>query len=294
MNRGGVYKINKLIEVKNLNFSVYDEETEKNTYILKNINLEIYKKEFIVILGKNGSGKSTLVKHFNGMLVPTSGDVIVDGISTRDNDKFCDIRQKVGIVFQNPDNQIVSSIVEEDVAFGLENLGVDREKMISAVDKALHSVGMYNFKKSSSNMLSGGQKQRVAIAGILAMNPECIVFDEPTSMLDPEGRKEVIGTIQNLNRKNGTTIVLITHNIEEIFCADRVIIMEDGCLVSQGTPEQILSDMSYVKMLGLKTTQSIDFLCKLSERGIKIPFLTANENKCVNMIVKFLEDKGCR
>ncbi len=283
-----------MIELRNVSFSAYDEETSQNNYILKEINLNIYKREFVVILGKNGSGKSTLVKHFNGVLIPTSGDVVADGINTKDEDKFCEIRQKIGMVFQNPDNQIVSSVVEEDVAFGLENLGIPRREMVSLVDNALKCVGMYDFKKSSPNMLSGGQKQRIAIAGVLAMNPECIVFDEPTSMLDPEGRKEVVDTIQNLKKGNGTTIVLITHNIEEIFCADRVIIMDSGRIVSEVTPYEILLDKNYMRMLGLKATQSIDLFYKLAGRGINLPFLTADEDKCADMIVEFLEEKKCR
>ena len=293
-NKGMWYKIDKLIEIKDLNFSIYDEENKRYSHILKDINLNIYKKEYVVILGKNGSGKSTLVKHFNGMLLPTMGDVFVKGINTKDNKKSSEIRQRVGMVFQNPDNQIVSDVVEEDVAFGLENLGIPREKMVEFVDNALKNVGMYDFKKGSTNMLSGGQKQRVAIAGILAMSPECIVFDEPTSMLDPVGRKEVNKVIYNLNKENGTTVVLITHNIEEIFCADRVIIMEDGHIVSQGTPEGILSGVEHTAALGINTNQVIDLVYELRGKGFNASFVTSDKDKCADMIVDILEEKRCR
>lgn len=284
--------INSFISVRNLNF-FYNTKNTNSRQALKDINLDINKGEFIAILGNNGCGKSTLIKHLNGLLIPTSGDVIIDGINTKDEEKSMQTRQKIGIIFQNPDNQIVSSIVEEDVAFGPENLGIKREEIIDSIDRALESVGMLNFKKHDIYKLSGGQKQRVAIAGILSMNPEFIVLDEPTSMLDPRGRKEVLDTIINLNKNFKNSIILITHDIEEAFNADRIIIMENGSIISDNPSQEILEDIDYIRSLNLGLTQSMDLIFKLKKFGIKIPSEAVSENKCVKVLKTLLEGKQC-
>ncbi len=274
-------------------FSVFDEEKEKEISILKNINLNVNSGEFLVILGKNGSGKSTLIKQLNGVLLPTSGDVLVNGINTKDEERICEIRQKIGMVFQNPDNQIVSSLVEEDVAFGPENLGFSRNKILESVEKALKAVDAYDLKNFSVDMLSGGQKQRIAIAGVLAMDPECIILDEPTSMLDPKGRNEVLSTIVKLNKENSTTIILITHNVEEIFFSDRVIIMDSGKLVFNKKPKEILSNLEYAEALGISTSQVLDLVRRLNEKGFSFPIVTSEE-ECAENISKVLGGVVCR
>lgn len=274
-------------------FSVFDEEKEKEISILKNINLNVNSGEFLVILGKNGSGKSTLIKQLNGVLLPTSGDVLVNGINTKDEERICEIRQKIGMVFQNPDNQIVSSLVEEDVAFGPENLGFSRNKILESVEKALKAVDAYDLKDFSVDMLSGGQKQRIAIAGVLAMDPECIILDEPTSMLDPKGRNEVLSTIVKLNKENSTTIILITHNVEEIFFSDRVIIMDSGKLVFNKKPKEILSNLEYAEALGISTSQVLDLVRRLNEKGFSFPIVTSEE-ECAENISKVLGGVVCR
>lgn len=274
-------------------FSVFDEEKEKEISILKNINLNVNSGEFLVILGKNGSGKSTLIKQLNGVLLPTSGDVLVNGINTKDEERICEIRQKIGMVFQNPDNQIVSSLVEEDVAFGPENLGFSRNKILESVEKALKVVDAYDLKNFSVDMLSGGQKQRIAIAGVLAMDPECIILDEPTSMLDPKGRNEVLSTIVKLNKENSTTIILITHNVEEIFFSDRVIIMDSGKLVFNKKPKEILSNLEYAEALGISTSQVLDLVRRLNEKGFSFPIVTSEE-ECAENISKVLGGVVCR
>lgn len=274
-------------------FSVFDEEKEKEISILKNVNLNVNSGEFLVILGKNGSGKSTLIKQLNGVLLPTSGDVLVNGINTKDEERICEIRQKIGMVFQNPDNQIVSSLVEEDVAFGPENLGFSRNKILESVEKALKVVDAYDLKNFSVDMLSGGQKQRIAIAGVLAMDPECIILDEPTSMLDPKGRNEVLSTIVKLNKENSTTIILITHNVEEIFFSDRVIIMDSGKLVFNKKPKEILSNLEYAEALGISTSQVLDLVRRLNEKGFSFPIVTSEE-ECAENISKVLGGVVCR
>lgn len=274
-------------------FSVFDEEKEKEISILKNVNLNVNSGEFLVILGKNGSGKSTLIKQLNGVLLPTSGDVLVNGINTKDEERICEIRQKIGMVFQNPDNQIVSSLVEEDVAFGPENLGFSRNKILESVEKALKAVDAYDLKDFSVDMLSGGQKQRIAIAGVLAMDPECIILDEPTSMLDPKGRNEVLSTIVKLNKENSTTIILITHNVEEIFFSDRVIIMDSGKLVFNKKPKEILSNLEYAEALGISTSQVLDLVRRLNEKGFSFPIVTSEE-ECAENISKVLGGVVCR
>ena len=257
-----------LIEVKNVTFE-FEADDNKAT-ILKDFNLQIKSGSFTVILGHNGSGKSTLAKLLNGLYKPTSGNVFVDGIDTLDETQEIEVKRRVGLVFQNPDNQLVASIVEEDVAFGPENLGHTPELIRAEVDEALKAVDMYDLRKSTPHRLSGGQKQRIAIAGIIAMKPKCIVLDEPTAMLDPKGRAEIISTIKKLNRENGITIVLITHFMEEAVDADRVIVMDDGKIVADSTPKDIFSNISLLKEVGLDVPQTTELLYRLKKGGIDI------------------------
>lgn len=258
------------IEIKNVDFFYNDGEEKRE--ILKNFSAHIEKGSFTVILGRNGSGKSTLAKLMNGLYKPSNDDgrVLVDGIDTRDEKSEMEIRRRVGLVFQNPDNQLVASIVEEDVAFGPENLGMAPEETRKRVDEALKSVGMYDFRKSTPHHLSGGQKQRVAIAGIIAMRPECLILDEPTAMLDPKGRAEVMDVITRFNKEYGMTIVLITHFMEEAESADRVLLLNDGEIISDGTPKEIFSDIDTLEKAGLDVPQTTELLYKLKQNGIDI------------------------
>ena len=280
-----------LIEFKNVNFSYVvddDEENKVTVDVLKNFNLTIEKGSFVAILGHNGSGKSTTAKLINGINIAQSGEVIVDGQKVEDNDTIFDIRRKVGMVFQNPDNQIVSSIVEEDVAFGVENLGVEPKEIRERVDNALKTVGMYEHRLKAPNKLSGGQKQRVAVAGIIAMNPMCIVLDEPTAMLDPSGRREVMNTVKKLNKEEGITIVLITHYMDEAVQADRVVVMDDGQIKLDDTPRNVFAKVDEIKALGLDVPQSTELVYRL---GIKCENTVLNANECVDLFKKTLEAK---
>lgn len=280
-----------LIEFKNVNFSYVvddDEENKVTVDVLKNFNLTIEKGSFVAILGHNGSGKSTTAKLINGINTAQSGEVIVDGQKVEDNDTIFDIRRKVGMVFQNPDNQIVSSIVEEDVAFGVENLGVDPKEIRERVDNALKTVGMYEHRLKAPNKLSGGQKQRVAVAGIIAMKPMCIVLDEPTAMLDPSGRREVMNTVKKLNKEEGITIVLITHYMDEAVQADRVVVMDDGQIKLDDTPRNVFAKVDEIKALGLDVPQSTELVYRL---GIKCENTVLNANECVDLFKKTLEAK---
>lgn len=273
---------NKFIEVKNVTFQYDGEETEKKAAV-KNINLSFERGSFNVVLGHNGSGKSTLAKLLNGMIKPDSGEVFVDGLNTLDENNEYEIRRRLGLVFQNPDNQIICTIVEEDVAFGPENLGVEPKEIRRRVDDALSAVGMSEFAKAAPHQLSGGQKQRIALAGILAMEPECIVLDEPTAMLDPIGRKEVISAITKLNREKGITIILITHFMEEAENADRVIVMNRGEVIADGKPNDIFSKSELLQKAGLALPQTSELLTLLRNRGFDVdtgiisPELTAKE-----------------
>ncbi len=280
-----------LIEFKNVNFSYVvddDEENKVTVDVLKNFNLTIEKGSFVAILGHNGSGKSTTAKLINGINIAQSGEVIVDGQKVEDNDTIFDIRRKVGMVFQNPDNQIVSSIVEEDVAFGVENLGVEPKEIRERVDNALKTVGMYEHRLKAPNKLSGGQKQRVAVAGIIAMKPMCIVLDEPTAMLDPSGRREVMNTVKKLNKEEGITIVLITHYMDEAVQADRVVVMDDGQIKLDDTPRNVFAKVDEIKALGLDVPQSTELVYRL---GIKCKNTVLNANECVDLFKKTLEAK---
>lgn len=251
---------------------IYKRHEEMEEHIaLKEVTLKVNKGEFLVIIGHNGSGKSTLAKHFNAILVPSEGHIIVDGIDTRDSKRLWEIRQNAGMVFQNPDNQIVATIVEEDVAFGPENIGVPSAEIRKRVDNALKTVNMLEYAQHGPHLLSGGQKQRVAIAGILAMKPKCIILDEPTAMLDPSGRREVIETIKRLNREENITIVLITHFMEEAVDADRVVVMEHGEVVMEGTPRKVFSRVREIKSMGLDVPEMTELAHELRENGINIP-----------------------
>lgn len=260
-----------IITVDNLIFEYTDEDTGEKNRVLDNVSLNVKEGEFLAVLGHNGSGKSTLAKHFNAILLPTDGKVFVDGIDTSDESRLFDIRRRVGMVFQNPDNQMVATIVEEDVAFAPENLGVSREEIRERVDNALETVGMTAFKRHAPHMLSGGQKQRVAIAGVLAMQPEILVMDEPTAMLDPNGRKEVLQAAHLLNRKKGVTVILITHYMEEVVDADRVFVMDKGKVVMQGTPREIFSQVDELKRHRLDVPQITLLADELRKSGLPIP-----------------------
>lgn len=260
-----------MISIKNLIFKYdsFNEEEKEKPPAIKGLNLDIEKGEFIAILGHNGSGKSTLAKLINGLLIPTEGEVLVDGMSTN-SENIWDIRAKAGMVFQNPDNQIVATIVEEDVAFGAENLGVPPTEIRRRVDEALKTVGMEEYKRHAPHLLSGGQKQRVAIAGILAMNPDYIILDEPTAMLDPNGRREVMETIINLNKKENKTVILITHYMDEAAKADRLIVMEKGNIILDGTPKKVFSNVDRIKKIGLDVPQVTDLANELTKEGYDI------------------------
>ncbi|AAO37033.1 energy-coupling factor transporter ATP-binding protein EcfA1 [Clostridium tetani] len=260
----------KMIECKNVVYKYEDSNENKFIIAVDDVSFSIDKGEFVVILGRNGSGKSTMAKHMNALLVPTEGKVYVDKMDTLDEENTWNIRNKAGMVFQNPDNQIVATIVEEDVAFGPENLGVEPKEIRTRVENSLKRVKMFEYKKHAPHLLSGGQKQRVAIAGVLAMMPECIVFDEPTAMLDPSGRKEVINTIKELNDEYGITIVLITHYMEEAVEADRVIVMDTGKLVMEGNPREIFSNVKAMKRIGLDVPQVTELAYELKKEGINI------------------------
>ncbi len=259
-----------LIEAKGVTFS-YDSDDANKKLILNDITLDITPGSFVAILGHNGSGKSTLAKHFNAILTPDTGSVTVDGIDTQNEELLFDIRKTVGMVFQNPDNQIVATIVEEDVAFAMENLGIDPEIMQKRVDKVLNDVGMVEYRDKAPHQLSGGQKQRIAIAGILAMEPKCIVLDEPTAMLDPKGRREVMQTIKRMNKEQNTTVVLITHYMDEAVQADRVCVVDHGKLIMDGTPKEVFSHVQTLKEIGLDVPQVTDVAHTLIQAGVELP-----------------------
>lgn len=275
-----------IIEIRNLVYEYKDDDTGKSTRVLDGINIDIKRGEFLAVLGHNGSGKSTLAKHLNAILTPTSGSVSIDGIDTSAEDNLFDIRRRVGMVFQNPDNQMVATIVEEDVAFAPENLGVPREEIRSRVDEALETVGMSEFKRHAPHMLSGGQKQRVAIAGVLAMKPEVLVMDEPTAMLDPNGRREVLRTIKKLNRDDGMTIVLITHYMDEAVQADRTIVIDRGRIAIEGTPREVFPEVEKLKELGLDTPQSTYLIHMLNKQGLGFDPSVLNDEECAEMLIK--------
>ena len=278
--------MSNMIKVDNLWFR-YSEETD---WALKGLNLEVKKGEFLCVLGSNGCGKSTLAKHFNSILIPEKGDVWVEDINTKEEERLLDIRQKVGMVFQNPDNQIVATVVEEDVAFALENMGVPTEEIRRRIDEAMEAAGILKYKDRAPHNLSGGQKQRVAIAGIIAMRPDCIVLDEPTAMLDPIGRTKVIKTIKQLNREFGITVVLITHYMDEAAQADRIVVMSKGNIEKIGTPREIFSQVDWVKSLALDVPQTSDLMHQLNKHGYSLPTDAISIDECAAQLYKFLEE----
>ena len=279
-----------IIEVKNLEFEYPITDDEGNVVggnkVLKDINLEIPKGQFLAVLGHNGSGKSTLAKHFNGILLGNSGKIFVNGIDTADDDKIYEIRQTVGMVFQNPDNQLVATIVEEDVAFAPENLGLPPEQIRERVDEALNAVDMYKYRLHSAHQLSGGQKQRIAIAGVIAMRPECIVLDEPTAMLDPKGRKSIMKTIKRLNSEFGITIVLITHYMDEAAQAERVVVMDSGRIIMDDVPKKIFSQVEKLTEVGLDVPQVTQLVYELKKEGVDISLEVLTEEDCLKEIMR--------
>lgn len=280
-----------IIETKNLTFEYIRRDEDGNVEgintAVDNVSLDLIEGKFIAILGHNGSGKSTLAKHFNALVAPTEGTVIVDGMDTRDEDKTLDIRQTAGMVFQNPDNQIICTLVDEEVGFGPENIGVPTDEIWERVEKSLNAVGMYKFRNASPNKLSGGQKQRVAIAGIVAMKPKCIILDEPTAMLDPLGRKEVIHVLHELNRKEGVTIILITHYMEEVIDADRIYVMDSGKLIMQGTPREIFSQVEKLKELRLDVPQVTELAYELKQSGIPLTDGILTKEELIEQLKKY-------
>ena len=262
--------MDSIIKIENLIFEYRKEEEEQPVKAINNISLEVEKGSFIAILGKNGSGKSTLAKNLNGLLLPTGGTVYVNGYNTADEEHIWDVRQSAGMVFQNPDNQLVSAIVEDDVAFGPENLGIEPAEIRRRVDKAMEDVNMGPFKGKSPHLLSGGQKQRIAIAGVVAMKPRCIIFDEPTAMLNPKGRKEIMSIIKELHEE-GITVVLITHFMDEAVNADRVIIMHQGEIFMDGTPAEVFGQGEKVKSVNLDVPMAVELARALRQRGIEVP-----------------------
>lgn len=278
--------MSNMISVDNLWFR-YSEDSE---WALKGLSLDIKKGEFLCVLGSNGCGKSTLAKHLNAILVPEKGDVWVEDINTKEEDRLLDLRQKVGMVFQNPDNQIVATVVEEDVAFALENMGVPTEEIRRRIDEAMEAAGILKYKDKAPHNLSGGQKQRVAIAGIIAMRPDCIVLDEPTAMLDPTGREKVIKTVKQLNREFGITVVLITHYMNEAAQADRIVVMNKGNIEKTGTPKEIFSQVDWVKSLALDVPQTSDLMHQLNGHGYSLPTDAISIEECAAQLYKFLEE----
>ena len=281
------------IHVENVTFRYGTDDPLSLKEALSGVSLAVEKGEFVALLGHNGCGKSTLAKHFNAMLLPTSGKVFVDGMDTTEEALKYEIRRRVGLVLQNPDNQLVASIVEEDVAFGPENLGVPPKEIRQRVDDALKAVEMYDYRLAAPYKLSGGQKQRVAIAGIIAMQPECIVLDEPTAMLDPRGRTEVLDTIHKLNRELGITIVLITHYMDEAVTADRVVVMDSGRILTEGTPNEVFSKVELLKQHHLDVPQATELCYRLRACGCQVPLGILDAEECVGILEKLLEAERC-
>lgn len=276
----------KIIKVQNVSFAYSREEGSEPVKAIDGISFEIEAGSFTAIIGKNGSGKSTLAKNLNGLLLPTEGDILVADYNTKDDAHIWDVRQTAGMVFQNPDNQLVSAIVEDDVAFGPENLGVDPQEIRQRVDQALEAVNMGQFKNKAPHLLSGGQKQRIAIAGVVAMKPRCIIFDEPTAMLDPKGRKEIMAIIDELHRE-GITVVLITHFMEEAVRADRVIIMNEGKILLDGTPAEVFSQGALIKSVNLDVPPIVELADELRAVGISVPDEIITEEKMVAYVCQY-------
>ena len=277
-----------MLQTEHLSFTYPAEEGQTSTVALEDVSLSIERGSFVVVLGHNGSGKSTLAKHMNAVLLPSGGTVYVEGMDTRDEALLLEIRRRVGMVYQNPDNQIVANVVEEDVAFAPENLGVPSEEIRRRVDDALAAVGMSEFTRHAPHLLSGGQKQRVAIAGVIAMAPECIVLDEATAMLDPAGRREVLSAIRALNQERGITVVLITHHMDEAMDADRLIVMNDGKLVIDGAPAEVFTQVEALRAMGLAAPDTVELLYGLRQGGVDVPLDALTVDECADAICKAL------
>ncbi len=276
--------MNEIISVENLAYTYPGMDDQPGVVVFEDMNLKIQEGTFVAILGTNGCGKSTLAKHFNSILLPTGGHVYVCGIDTANEERIMQVRRNVGMVFQNPDNQIVANVVEEDVAFGPENLGVSSPEIRHRVNKALKQVGMYDYREHAPHLLSGGQKQRIAIAGVIAMEPKCIVLDEPTAMLDPRGRREVVETIGRLNKEKGITVVLITHHMDEAAKADRVVVMHKGSVAADGTPEEVFSQVELLHTIGLAAPESVELCYALKQQGFDLPLDALEPEKCAQAL----------
>ena len=278
-----------IISVENLAYTYPGLDDQPGVRVFEDLNLKIQEGTFVAILGTNGCGKSTLAKHFNSILLPSGGKVYVCGLDTSDEMKLMKVRRNVGMVFQNPDNQIVANVVEEDVAFGPENLGIASPEIRHRVDKALKQVGMYEYREHAPHLLSGGQKQRVAIAGVIAMQPKCIVLDEPTAMLDPKGRREVIETVGQLNKEKGITVVLITHHMEEAAKADRVVVLHKGKVAADGAPKEVFSQVELLHNLGLAAPETVELCWEMRKQGFDLPLDKLDPKECAQALYEFVK-----
>lgn len=278
-----------LISAENLAFRYPGVDGAPDVTVFENLNLSIQEGSFVAILGTNGCGKSTLAKHFNAILLPTGGKMYVCGIDTSQIERLMAVRRNVGMVFQNPDNQIVANVVEEDVAFGPENLGIASPEIRRRVDMALKQVGMYEYREHAPHLLSGGQKQRIAIAGVIAMEPKCIVLDEPTAMLDPQGRKDVIDTVKKLNKDKGITVVLITHHMDEAAQADRVVVLNKGTVAADGTPREVFSQVKLLHGIGLAAPQGVELCWALNQQGYQLPLTTLEPEECAQALYDWIK-----
>ncbi len=281
--------MNEIIVTEHLAYTYPGMDSMPGVAVFEDLNITVEEGSFVAILGMNGCGKSTLAKHFNSILLPSGGRVSVCGIDTANEDRLMVIRRSVGMVFQNPDNQIVANVVEEDVAFGPENLGIASPEIRNRVDKALKQVGMYDYREHAPHLLSGGQKQRIAIAGVIAMEPKCIVLDEPTAMLDPRGRREVMETIGRLNREKGITVILITHHMDEAAQAGRVVVMHKGGIAADGTPREVFSQVELLHSIGLAAPDSVELCWQLKQEGFDLPLDSLNPEECAQALCEFLK-----
>lgn len=278
-----------IISAENLAFGYPGIDNSVGVTVFEDLDLQISQGSFVAILGTNGCGKSTLAKHFNSILLPTGGKVYVNGLDTSDPDKLIAVRRNVGMVFQNPDNQIVANVVEEDVAFGPENLGISSPEIRHRVDRALKQVGMYEYREHAPHLLSGGQKQRIAIAGVIAMEPKCIVLDEPTAMLDPKGRRDVIDTVKKLNQEKGITVVLITHHMDEAAQADRVVVLHKGKVAADGTPQEVFAQVKLLHDIGLAAPDPVELCWELNKEGFRLPLTKLDPKECAQALYEWLE-----